>query len=229
MLSDKYTKRNFNIFPPRVILWGGTGQAKVVRPIIEYYGSKVVAVFDDNPRLKPPFADIPLYYRKRGFQKWIKSQKREELAFCVAIGNPLGRVRVKLHEWLIKEGLKATTIVHPSVEIADDAVVGEGCQLLVGSIIGVQARLGRECIINTNTSVDHECVLEDGAAVGPGVTLCGEVKVGTNGWICAGATVLPKIEIGADAIVGAGAVVISDVAKGTTVVGVPASRILSRK
>lgn len=210
-------------------MWGGTGQSKVVRPIIEHYGAKIVAIFDDNPRLPPPFSDVPLYYGKTAFQKWIKSEKRADLAFCVTIGNPLGRVRIELHEWLVKEGLKPTIIVHPSAEIADNAIIGEGCQLLVGAIVGVQARLGRECIINTNASVDHECVLKDGSALGPGVTLCGQVKMGINGWICAGATVLPRIKIGADAIVGAGAVVISDVADGMTVVGVPAVRVFSRK
>ncbi len=38
-----------NKLPKEIILYGGTGQAKVVRPIIEHYGSKVIAVFDDTP------------------------------------------------------------------------------------------------------------------------------------------------------------------------------------
>ena len=51
--------------PKNVIFWGGTGQAKVVRPIIEAYGGKLVAVFDDNPKLPPPFPDVPLFYGNR--------------------------------------------------------------------------------------------------------------------------------------------------------------------
>ena len=96
---------------------------------------------------------------------------------------------------------------------------------MAGAIIAPEAKLGRECIINTNASVDHECILGDGVEVGPGATLCGLVTVDVNGWICAGATILPRIKIGADAIVGGGAVVTKDVSAGQTVVGVPARPI----
>ena len=63
---------HINRLPLRILLWGGTGQAKVLRPIIEYYGSKVVAVFDDTPNLPPPFPDVPLYVGWGGFQEWIR-------------------------------------------------------------------------------------------------------------------------------------------------------------
>ncbi|EKD87280.1 MAG: acetyltransferase [uncultured bacterium] len=208
--------------PKNVIFWGGTGQAKVVRPIIEAYGGKLVAVFDDNPKLPPPFPDVPLFYGKKGFEKWMKSHVPRRLGFCITIGNPHGRVRVKFHNWLVGIGLTPVTVIHPTAFIADNAVIGDGCQFMAGASVGVQAQLGKECIINTNASVDHECVLGDGVGVAPGATLCGEVKVGINGWIGAGATVLPRITIGADSIVGAGAVVIRDVPSDVTVVGVPA-------
>jgi sugar O-acyltransferase (sialic acid O-acetyltransferase NeuD family) len=211
-----------NKFPPRVILWGGTGQAKVVRPILEEFGSRVVAVFDDTPNLPSPFADVDLYYGFEGFRRWIDQQHREGLGFCIAIGNPHGRVRLRLHETLTECGLKPVTLAHSQSWIAKNATVGEGSQIMARAIIGVEARVGRQCIINTNASVDHEDVLEDGVEVSPGATLCGLVHVGINGWICAGATVLPRVRIGADARVGAGAVVTGDVPEGTTVVGIPA-------
>ena len=57
-------KSEINQFPSEIILYGGTGQAKVVRPIIEYYGSRLVAIFDDTPNLKKPFHDVSLYFMK---------------------------------------------------------------------------------------------------------------------------------------------------------------------
>jgi sugar O-acyltransferase (sialic acid O-acetyltransferase NeuD family) len=216
-----------NKFPPKVILWGGTGQAKVVRPIIEYYGSKVVAVFDDTPGLAAPFPDVELYCGDAAFRGWIEHQRREEMGFCVAIGNPHGRVRLRLNDFLVNEGLSPISLAHPTAWIADQATIGAGAQILAGAIIGTEARLGRQCIINTKASVDHEDVLEDGVEIAPAATLCGLVHLGVNAWVCAGATVLPRVRIGADARVGAGAVVTRDVPDGVVVVGVPA-RSLSR-
>ena len=217
---------NMNQFPRKVILWGGTGQAKVVRPIIDFHGSKVVAVFDDTPNLPSPFPDVPLFYGLAGFQEWLQTQPDgDEIGFCITIGNPHGRVRIKYHELLITKGLLPVTVMHHSAQISINSTIGEGCQFMAGSIVNPEAIIGNQCIINTKASVDHECILSDGVEIGPGATLCGLVNLGVNAWIGSGATVLPRIRIGDDSIVGAGAVVTKDVPPGVTVVGVPAKII----
>jgi len=213
---------NAEIASSDVILWGGTGQAKVMRPVIERCGAKVVAVFDDTPDLPPPFPDIELYGGWEQFPRWVANQDREKIGFCIAIGNPHGRVRLEFHDRLVAEGLQPISVVHPTAWIAPNATVGAGAQIHAGVVIEAEAKIGRQCIINTRASVDHECVLEDGVEIAPGGTLCGLVHAEINAWICAGATVLPRIHIGADAIVGAGGVVIRDVPDGAVVLGVPA-------
>lgn len=208
--------------PKRIILWGGTGQAKVMRPVVETTGRKVVAIFDDTAGLVPPFPDVPLYCGWEAFRTWIGDQRRDEIGFCVTIGNPHGRVRLRLHERLSNEGLQPVTAVHPTAWISPSAQIDAGVQIHAGAIVEAHAKIGSQCIINTKASVDHECVLEQGVELAPAATLCGLVYLGVNAWVCAGATVLPRLRIGADSIVGAGAVVIRDVPKNVTVVGVPA-------
>jgi sugar O-acyltransferase (sialic acid O-acetyltransferase NeuD family) len=214
---------HFNRYPPGgVILYGGTGQAKVVRPIVERSGGKVVAVFDDTPDLASPFPDVPILRGYEAFEDWVRGRDPTQIGFSITIGNPHGRVRVRLHDRFVAAGLQPVTVVHHTAFIDDDVVIGEGCQIMPGAIIHAEARIGRQCIINTKASVDHECVLEDGCEVAPGATLCGIVHMETNAWVCAGATVLPRMRIGADAIVGAGAVVNRSVPANVVVVGVPA-------
>jgi sugar O-acyltransferase (sialic acid O-acetyltransferase NeuD family) len=217
--------RKFDPPTPRVLLWGGTGQAKVVRPILEGQGGKVVAVIDDTPGLRSPFPDVPIFQGKDGFQRFLENQPVAGLGFVVAIGNPHGRVRLRLHDYLAGHGLSPVTVVHPTAWVEDNAQVGEGCQLMAGSFVLAEARVGRQCILNTKASADHEDILEDGVELGPGATLCGLVHCGVNAWVCTGATVLPRIRIGDDAVVGGGALVRTDVPAGATVVGIPAKQI----
>ena len=206
-----------NRFPPKVILWGGTGQAKAIRPIIEHYGSRVVAVFDDTPNLNPPFPDVELHHGVEGFRKWIATQRPAEVGFCIAIGNPHGRVRLRLHDFLVNEGLSPISLAHPAAWIADNAVIGAGAQILAGAIVAAEARLGRQCIVNHNALVEHETQVGDAVEIGPGATVLGITSIGINTLIGAGATVLSRLKIGSDVTIGAGTVVCDDVPDKETV------------
>ncbi len=208
-----------NKLPPGIILWGGTGQARAVRPIIEYYGSKVVAIFDDTPNLNPPFPDVELHQGIEGFRNWIESQQREDIGFCVAIGNPHGRVRLKLHDFLVDEGLTPISISHPTAWVADDAVIGPGAQILAGAIVAAEARLGRQCIINSHALVEHETHLDDAVEIGPRATVLGLTSIGVNTLVGVSATILSRLRIGSDVTIGAGAVVSDDVSDKQTVAG----------
>lgn len=214
--------------PKRLIFWGGTGQAKAMRPVVEYYGSRVVAVVDRTCGLTPPFEDVPLVHESE-FDGWLASALRAGLGFCLTIGNPHGRVRLALHRKLIALGLAPATVIHPTAWIAPNASIGAGAQIQAQAVVEAEVQLGRQCIVNTRAGVDHECHLADGVEIAPGATLCGLVRAGVNAWVGAGATVLPRISIGSDAVVGAGAVVIRDVAAGITVAGVPAKQMAKKR
>ena len=213
----------------KIIFWGATGQAKVLRECISYYDDlHLVSLFDTNSQLISPFDEVPLFSGEE-FKTWILQQSsRESISFLVAIGGDRGRDRLKLHDYLKSFGLTPFIAVHPSSFVAKNVKIGEGSQILAHSSICVDSVIGRECIINTASSVDHECVIGDGAHVGPGAILAGLVKIGSCAMIGTGAIVLPRITVGQGSIVGAGAVVTKDVPDFKVVVGNPA-RIRSEK
>lgn len=206
-----------------VVLWGATGQAKVLRECLGAEGGRLVAVFDNDVQVPAPFPDVPLFAGPDGFERWLAQTSDPSAIGClVAIGGERGRERVAIQERLAGAGLQVLTVAHARAFVASDAVLGTGSQVLAQAAVCVQARLGRACIVNTGASVDHECRLGDGVHVCPGAHLAGLVEVGDHAMIGTGATVLPRVRIGAGARVGAGAVVTRDVPAGVTVVGNPA-------
>lgn len=205
-----------------LVFFGAGGQAGVLWEFLEPMGWRLAAVLTDRPA-ESPVAGVPLLHGDAAAD-WLARHGRG-LAFAVAVGHQHGRVRLARHDLLRSRGLVPLDAVHPSAILARTARVGEGAQILMGAAVAAGAELGRQVIVNTMASVDHDSRLGDGVHVGPGARLCGRVRVGPCAFIGAGAVVLPDIEIGADAIVGAGAVVTRSVPTGATVVGSPARRL----
>ncbi|HEY7664528.1 MAG TPA: acetyltransferase [Xanthobacteraceae bacterium] len=202
-----------------VVVWGATGQARVLNECLFDSDIRIVAIFD-NTSLAPPFDDIPLHIGEDGFRSWMKARGNAgKLHFLVAVG---GQDRLQLHDWLVEEGLRPLTVTHRVAYVAADAALGPGCQILAHATVCAQARLERSVIVNTAASVDHECRIGPGTHVGPGVRLAGRVEIGQRAFVGAGAVVLPRLKVGDGAIIGAGAVVVRDVPAGAVVTGVPA-------
>jgi serine O-acetyltransferase len=103
------------------------------------------------------------------------------------------------------------------------------------AMVVAQISIGDPVIVAAGVYIVHGQVVADGLAeIGPGTTIApfvtiglraGDVRgatIGANVSIGTGAKVIGPVRIGDGAQIGANAVVVSDVAPGTTVVGLPA-------
>ncbi len=205
-----------------LVLWGATGQARVLAEFVDSLGYRVVAVFDIDPAVLAPFPGIPLFRGAKEFAAWRVEAPEGALFGLAAVGGARGRDRLEIQELFEQNGVRPATVAHPAAYVAGNATLGEGTQVLAGAVVGAEANLGRACIVNTRASVDHECVLGDGVHVAPGAVLGGCVTVDELAFVAMGAVVLPRVRIGRGAVVGAGAVVTRDVPAGKVVYGNPA-------
>lgn len=203
-----------------VILWGATGQAKVINEAISTQ-FKIVALFD-NREVPSPLNGVPVFYGMEEFNRWLKNRSSHNLFAAPAIGGANGKDRLYFLNIFLERGLNILSIRHDSAFIARDSVIGIGCQILAHANICSCASLGNGVIANTASIIEHDCIIEDGAHIGPGATLAGEVVVKKNAFIGAGAVVLPGITIGENSVVGAGAVVTKNILDNAIVLGNPA-------
>lgn len=143
-----------------------------------------------------------------------------EAHFVIGISKP--SVRRSLDRAASDAGMRAATLVHPTVSIGYGTSIGDGSVLCAGVSIASNVELGRHVHVNLNCSLGHDAVVESYTSLFPQAALSGFSQVREGATLGSQSVVLPSVSVGSYAMVGAGAVVDKDVADGATVKGVPA-------
>jgi len=206
----------------QLLVWGGAGHARMLRPAIAAQQRTVVALVDHDRDVVSPFGCEPRFRDFDDLEPWLRGERGGPMEYLVAIGGHGGAVRRSIAARLDGLGLHAFTAVHYRAWVASTAILGSGCHIMPMAVVAEDCVLGAQTIVNTSASVDHECRLGDGVHIMPGATLAGCVIVGENATIGSNATILPRIRIGESAQIGAGAVVTRDVSPHAVLVGNPA-------
>lgn len=142
--------------------------------------------------------------------------------YFIAVGD--NGLRMQIYEYVkSKTNREPVNCIHRAAVV--DGKVGHGNLILAGAVINVGATVGNCTIINTNSTVEHHCVIEDGAQIGPGAVLAGRVKVGYKASVWSNATVLPNGVVEEGCVIGAGSTLMHQTVKYHTYVGSPANRI----
>ncbi len=146
----------------------------------------------------------------------------------VAIGAGFHRKRINSN-LLLKNGIVAINIIHPSVIIEKNVKIGVGNFIGAGAIINSYACIGNHCLINSGAIIEHDCIIDDFVTISPGVKIGGGVKIGKRSFIGTGANIIHKQWISDDVVIGAGATVVNNIAAKSVAVGCPAKIIKKRK
>ena len=96
----------------------------------------------------------------------------------VELVNGLGLVepgsgRRRVFEQWTERGYVFGPVVDPSATVDRNVVLEAGCQLLTGAVIQPGTTVGKNAIINTSASVDHDCDIGAHAHIAPGCVLSG--------------------------------------------------------
>jgi sugar O-acyltransferase (sialic acid O-acetyltransferase NeuD family) len=213
---------------PSCVILGGGGHARVLVDSLQRLDTvELRGILDPNREL---WGSECLGVRILGADDMLAELASNGVsAFVVGLGGTGdNRPRQRLFALGMAHGLQPLTVIHPSATCSGWATVGQGSQLLPGSIVNAGAVLGVNVIVNTGAIVEHDCRVGDHVHLATGAKLSGTVRVGDRAHIGAGAAIRQSIAVGDDAVVGVGAVVISDVGPGQVVVGNPARAMAKR-
>lgn len=147
----------------------------------------------------------------------------DDLVIC-AIGDP--SIKLRVCNTLKKQGANFITLIHPSAIIGPRCTIGDGCVLCPGVVITTDATIGDFVTLNVYATVGHDASIGDGSTISGHCDVTGFAKVGKSVFLGTHAVILPGAVVGDNAVVGAGSVVLKKVAPNSTVMGVPAKKII---
>lgn len=124
-----------------------------------------------------------------------------------------------LFDRLSSRGFIFCGAIHPSAIIGRDCEIDQTAQIMAGVIVQNRSVIGKNVILNTRSSIDHDVYVGDNSIISPGAVICGSVKIGKNVFVGAGAVIIQGVKIGNGCIVGAGTVVRHNISDSLTSLG----------
>lgn len=211
-----------------IVLFGGGNQVKYCIDIIQKEGKYNIAGITD-PYLKTD-SEI-MGYKIIGKQEEIRDLIKiyNINAGLITIGDNWTRKIVfdKITE-LIPD-FEFVTIVHPSVIIGNDVVIGRGTVIMAGCIISPGTSIGDFCFFASGAILEHESYMGNFASLSAGSVTGGKVKIGDFVAIALGVILFDRIEIGEHTVIGSGSLVTRNIPDHVVAYGIPAKIIRSRQ
>jgi len=216
-----------------LLVYGASGQAKVVIDILRQNEFQIQGLLDDNKSLwGSQFQGYKIYgLEELSFDPMVLAGGGPSpIQIVLAIGDNSTRKKIA-NKVTNQQDLifSKVNIIHPVAQIDDSINIGDGTVIMANVVVNVDAEIGKHVILNTACTVDHDCIIEDYVHLSPGVHLAGNVHVGEGAHLGVGVSVIPGIKIGAWSVIGAGAAVVDHIPAYSTAVGVPARVIKTHK
>lgn len=139
--------------------------------------------------------------------------------FVIALGEP--KYRKKYRELLTNAGFEMQSLIHPSVEIGKNTVIGNGVIIQKGVVLTIDIKISNNVCIQPNATIAHEVLIGEDSFVASNVTLSGNVHMGKCSYIAIGVPVKQGINIGDNVIIGMGSCVSKNVPSNAVTTGNP--------
>ena len=210
-----------------IVIFGASGHGSVVLDCIEQEAKYKVVGFIDSFKKKGTEVngyavlgseyDLPLLI-----------EKHEIFGGIVAIGDNWIRNLVVDRILKIVPQFNYVGAVHPNAQVGKDVRIGKGSVIMPGVTINANAIIGNHCILNTNSSLDHDGLMNNYSSLAPNVCVGGNFILGRGSAICLGTNIIENITVGEYSVVGAGSLLVGNVSSCLVVYGAPAKIVRKR-
>lgn len=209
-----------------ILLFGAGRASRDILQLIEQINKttitwKLLAFIDPDPQLKNQTVDgVPVF-------ETVTSELAERASYGIT-GVQIPNIRQKIIEAEIEANqLKLATLVHPTIDVPDDAHITEGCVLFPGVFVAKNVTLGKAVLVNYNSLLGIDLTVGDYSFIGPAVTITASCSIGENTTIGAGSLFVPGVSVGSHCMIGLGTKIIASIDDSQNVFDLP--RKISRE
>jgi sugar O-acyltransferase (sialic acid O-acetyltransferase NeuD family) len=204
----------------KIIIFGSSGHARSIAEILERLDYEIVGFIDSYL----PKGQKVLSYKTIGSEKVLFDCKKNygTNKVIIGVGDIQGRKKVVEKIRKINPDIIFPTIISPKATVSKHTIIREGTVIFSNSFINVECKIGKFCVINTASIVEHNTQICDFCTISPAVNIGGDVKIGECSFIGSSATIIQKRTIGKHVVIGAGAIVTRNIPDNVLAVGMPA-------
>lgn len=206
-----------------ILVLGAGGHSKVLINALLEQDLDILGIIDsDTSKIGMEILGIKVI----GNDSDIKNYCQDDILLVNGIGSVDSMaLRKKIYLSFKRQGYAFAKVIHPRAIIGRTVELGEGVQIMAGSILQPGCSIGENTIINTSVSIDHDSKIGSHVHIAPGSVLSGNVIVGNCTHIGIGCTIIQGKHIGHETLLGAGSLVLKDIRSNVRVFGVPAKEV----
>ncbi|WP_019908946.1 PglD-related sugar-binding protein [Paenibacillus sp. HW567] len=180
-----------------ILVYGSGVLGQIVKQMVAQSGNTFAGFIDDHNACAE---------RAGAFQDVLAGYPSDLYEIVIAIGYTKLQARWEVYQKVLRHGYRVPKLIHPQAMITDEALIGDGAILMMGSIVDVQSRIGELAVLWPGAVVNHDSEVGGNTFVGPNSTICGLVRIGSHSFIGAGSVIVNNNAVPERSFVKAGTV-----------------------
>jgi sugar O-acyltransferase (sialic acid O-acetyltransferase NeuD family) len=186
---------------PNIVLIGGGGHCISVIDVIENENKfSILGVLDSNIN-----ENNILGYQILGGDNLIPELVNQNTYFLITVGQIKNySIRKNIAKILTENNAKLATVISPLAYVSKYAAIGEGSIIMNGAVVNAKSTIGKNCIINTKSNVEHGVSIGDFCHISTCAVVNGDSSIGMGTFIGSNSTISNGIIIKENSIISAG-------------------------